>query len=148
MRPILAASVAAAFLILPAAAMADGAKTYQQRCSVCHQAGGVGREGVYPRLAGRAPEMARKPTGRKLMTSAVLWGMAGKLEVDGKPLMGVMPGFSQLSDAELAEVLTYVAGLGGKPAAAFTAQELAGVRAAGRLTPMAVNALAKTAPTK
>ncbi|MET0271722.1 MAG: cytochrome c [Phenylobacterium sp.] len=128
--------------------MADGAKTYQRHCSVCHQAGGVGREGVYPRLAGRAPDMARKPAGRKLMASAVLWGMAGKLVVDGKPLMGVMPGFTQLSDADLAEVLTYVAGLGGKPAPAFTTQEVAGVRAAGRLAPMAVNALAKTVPAK
>ncbi|WP_293458677.1 cytochrome c [Phenylobacterium sp.] len=148
MRRRVAAALAAGVLGLPASAAADGAKTYAAQCSVCHQVGGVGQAGVYPRLAGRAPEMAKTPAGRKLMIAAALFGMAGKLEVDGQSLMGVMPGFaSKMTDAEIAEVLTYVAGLGakagGKSAAAFTAQEVAEARAGPKLSPTAVNALAR-----
>lgn len=141
-----AAVLAAAFAILaPGVAAADGALLYKRHCSVCHQANGAGMAGVYPRLTGRAPDLARKPDGRKVMIAAGLYGMAGKLDVDGKPIMGVMPGFSQLSDADLAELLTYVAAMGGKPAPAFKPAEVAAVRAAGRLTPTAVNAMARAA---
>lgn len=141
------AGLAAAFVtVAPGAAQADGAKLYATHCSVCHQAGGAGLAGVYPRLAGRGPDLARKPAGRRLMVSAGLYGMAGRLEVDGKPIMGVMPGFAQLPDAEVAEVLSYVAGLGGKPAPPFKPAEVAAVRASGRLSPTAVNALARAAP--
>lgn len=148
MRRRVAAALAAGVLGLPASAAADGAKTYAAQCSVCHQVGGIGQAGVYPRLAGRAPEMAKTPGGRKLMVAAALFGMAGKLEVDGQSLMGVMPGFaSKMTDAEIAEVLTYVAGLGakagGKPAAAFAAPEVAQARAGPKLSPTGVNALAR-----
>jgi len=127
-------------------AAADGAKLYARHCSVCHQAGGAGREGAYPRLAGRAADLARRPDGRRVMIAAGLYGMAGKLEVDGKPIMGVMPGFAQLPDDEIARVLTYVAGFGGKAAAPFQPAEVAAVRVSGRLSPTAVNALARAVP--
>lgn len=144
-RTAVAGGLAAALVSLaPGAALADGAALYVRHCSVCHQAKGVGLDGVYPRLAGRAADLARRPDGRQLMMAAALNGMAGKLEVDGKPLMGIMPGFAQLSDQDLAEVLTYVAGLGGKAAPAFAPAELAAARASARMSPTAVNALART----
>ncbi|WP_374574440.1 cytochrome c [Phenylobacterium sp.] len=137
-----AAVFGAAFLAVPNA-RAEGGDLYRQHCSVCHQAGGAGLAGVYPRLAGRAPKIAAAPAGRRMMAAAVLNGMAGRLEVDGKPLMGVMPGFPQLSDQDLAEVLSYVASLGGKPAKPFAPAEVAAVRAAGRMSPTQTNALAR-----
>ena len=54
-----------------------------------------------------------------------------------------MPGFAKLSDADLAQVLTYVARLDGKAPPAFPAAEIAKVRAEPPLTPSQVNALAK-----
>ena len=33
---------------------ANGARIYDEACAVCHQAGGKGMVGVYPRLAGSA----------------------------------------------------------------------------------------------
>jgi mono/diheme cytochrome c family protein len=138
----------AAMLLPPTGARADGGDLYKSHCSVCHQTGGVGVAGVYPRLAGRAPKIAATADGRTVMISAALYGMAGKLEVDGKSLMGVMPGFSQMSDADLADLLTYVSALGGKAPKSFTAAEISTVRAGPRLTSSQINAMARALPIK
>lgn len=137
-----------ALVISAPSARAEGADLYKRHCSVCHQAGGAGLAGVYPRLTGRAPKIAASPEGRRMMIATGLYGMAGRLEVDGKTIMGVMPGFAQLSDQDLAEVLSYVATFGGKPAKAFTPAEVAAVRAGGRMSPAQTNALARAVSDK
>jgi mono/diheme cytochrome c family protein len=130
------------FLFSAAAASAEpsalaGAKVFETNCQVCHQAGGVGVEGAFPRLAGRAPTIASSPDGRRFLAQLVLNGMSGGVTVDGQKIMGVMPGFGQLGDDELASVLSYVETLGApkhKPAP-FKASDLAAARSAGRLSP-------------
>jgi hypothetical protein len=59
--------------------------------------------------------------------------MSGSLVVDGEPILGVMPSFQQLPDADLAEILTYLSqqGSGGRRIPPFTAKEIAQQRGSG-----------------
>lgn len=124
--------VVAAAMAAPAAAEPKAA--FVARCSMCHQAGGEGLSGQFPRLAGRAAGFAQSPEGRRYMVRVVLGGMAGPISVDGVPLAGVMPGMATLPDAEIAEILSRVVTLGkpAKPAKPFKPAEVAAVRAEGR----------------
>lgn len=114
------------------ALVAAGAKVFETNCQVCHQAGGVGVSGAFPRLAGRVPVIAASPDGRKFLAKLVLNGMSGSVTVDGQRIMGVMPGFGQFSDADAAAALTYVSTLdaGKKPPKAFTPADIAAARTA------------------
>ena len=128
-------------LATPAAAEPKAA--FVARCAMCHQAGGEGLSGQFPRLAGRAVGIAQSPEGRAYMARVVLWGMAGPITVEGAPLMGVMPGMASMADAEIAEILSHAVTLGkpAKPAKPFKAAEIAVVRTAGRVSMADNNAL-------
>ena len=142
---MIARLVAAVLAALAAgSARAQGLDVYRTHCAICHQAGGVGAPGAFPRLAGRVGPLARDPGGRALLTAVVLNGMSGKLEADGQTIVGLMPSFGQLPDADIAAVLNYLAGLGPRPPAPFTDAEVAAARAKGRLTPVEVNQLARS----
>jgi mono/diheme cytochrome c family protein len=126
---------------IAAPAAAEPKAAFVARCGMCHQAGGEGLAGQFPRLAGRAAAMAQAPEGRSYMARVVLWGMAGRIMVEGAPLAGVMPGMAGMADAEIAEALSHAITLGkpAKPAKPFKAAAIAAVRAAGRVS-MADNA--------
>ena len=130
-RVILAAGLLAA---TAAAAKADGAAVFDSNCAFCHQAGGVGVPGQFPRLAERAGATAAKPEGRKFLPKVLLNGMSGRVTVDGEQILGVMPAFDSLSDEDIAAVLTYVTGLGHAPVA-FTADDIKQARAQPKLSP-------------
>jgi len=121
-----------AAVAVPAAA--DPKAAFVARCAMCHQAGGEGLAGQFPKLAGRAAAIAQAPEGRRYLARVVLGGMAGPIEVEGAKLNGVMPGMASLSDAEIAEVLSHVVTLGkpAKPAKPFKATEIAAARADGK----------------
>ena len=143
MRVFGAAVAAIVALATTTGAWADASnKLYDANCSVCHQAGGMGMSGTYPRLSGRAGVIATLPQGRRAMISAVLYGMAGSLTVDGHKIIGVMPSFPQLSNAEVAQVLTYVSHLNGGHPKPFTAAEVSAFRNP-PLTSTDTNGLAK-----
>lgn len=139
----LALAVATGF-VTPAAAEPKAA--FVARCAMCHQAGGEGLSGQFPRLAGRAAAIAQSPEGRAYMARVVLWGMAGPITVDGAPLLGVMPGMASMADAEIAEILSHAVTLGkpAKPAKPFKAAEIAAVRTAGRVSMADNNSLRAT----
>ena len=129
----------------PPALLAEVAsnRVYDSTCALCHQVGAVGLKGQFPRLASRVEQMAKDPQARTYLIQAVLFGIAGRMEVDGVSIVGVMPGAATLSDADVASVLTYLARLGerrGKPAQAFTVAEIEAIRGAGPLTPSPVMA--------
>lgn len=115
-------------------AQADGAAVFDANCAFCHQAGGVGVPGQFPRLAARAGAIAAKPEGRKFLPQILLNGMSGRVTVDGEQILGIMPAFDSLSDEDLAAVLTYVSGLDHAPVA-FTADEIKKVRVQPKLSP-------------
>jgi mono/diheme cytochrome c family protein len=123
----------------------DPRAMFDSNCALCHQKGGVGVRGQFPRLAGRIGAIAATPRGRTYLQQVVLFGMAGKIEVDGQSMVGVMPSFAQLSDDDLAALLNYVTSLGAgsgseKAAAPFTAEELTKTRSSAAMSPTQVNA--------
>jgi mono/diheme cytochrome c family protein len=134
-----AAIAIAIFLGTAQAAVADGAAVYDAKCAFCHQAGGVGVPGQFPRLAGRVGSIAAKPQGHKFLPRILLDGMSGRVVVDGENILGIMPGFDALTDDDLASVLSYLSGIDHAPVP-FTAKEIAGARAAPKLTPAEVTA--------
>ena len=71
------------------------------------------------------------------MSQLVLNGMSGKISVDNQFIVGFMPGFERLSDADAAAILTYITGLESEQLqpAAFSAEEIGAARLSGRLNP-------------
>ena len=115
-------------------ANADGAASFEMNCAFCHQAGGVGVPGQFPRLAGRAGEIASKPEGKKFLPLVVLNGMSGRVTVDGEQILGIMPGFDTMSDDDMAALLTYLTGLDHAPVA-YSADDVRAARAQARISP-------------
>ena len=113
---------------------ADGAATFDMSCAFCHQAGGVGVPGQFPRLAGRVGEIASKPDGKKFLPQVLLNGMSGRITADGEEILGIMPGFDSMSDDDMAALLTYLTGLEHAPVA-YSADEIKQARAQARRAP-------------
>jgi nitrite reductase (NO-forming) len=110
----------------PAAVMQRGQQIYQSYCKTCHQANGQGIPGVYPPLAKADYLKDKQATIR-----AVVFGLSGKIVVNGKTYNGVMPP-APYNDADIAAVLTYVYNSFGNSGGIVTAQEVAAVRKAGK----------------
>jgi mono/diheme cytochrome c family protein len=122
---------------------ADGAAVFTQNCLMCHQSGAAGLPGQFPRLAGRLASISGAPAGRAYLIDVLTYGMAGMITVDDQAIIGLMPPFAQLSNEDVAGVLSYVQSLGeptggeprdGQPPAAkippaFTAEEVRAGRA-------------------
>lgn len=85
----------------------DGAQIYATNCASCHQADGAGIAGAFPPVAGHASELV-VDQGRDYMIELLLYGLQGPIEVEGANYNGVMPGWSQLSDEQLAAVTNYI----------------------------------------
>lgn len=127
-------------------------RVYDTNCALCHQRAGVGLVGQFPRLAGRVGEIAATREGRRYLVEVALFGMAGKVEVDGVAIVGVMPPFAMLPDEDLASVLNYVIALEGATKSkrkgtppTIGVDEIKEVRAAAQLSPGQVRANRETA---
>ncbi|MBC7499410.1 MAG: cytochrome c [Herminiimonas sp.] len=108
------------------AGAANGAQIFAARCVACHQANGQGLAGVFPPLAG-SPWVKGEPA---LTAQIVLRGLTGPVDVLGSTYNGVMPAFAgQLSDEEMAAVLTHVRGQWGNAAAPVSAAAVGAARA-------------------
>jgi len=146
-------ALAASLAVVPSVHAADpaaaGAAVFTTVCAVCHGPQGAGIPGSFPPLREQVTAFAKTPEGRDYLVMVVSAGLIGDLPVAGLTYHGVMPPQSALSEADVAAVLSYVAGGMGKvkPAPhAFTPQEVASTRArhAG-LTGQAQSALAGSA---
>ena len=85
--------------------MEQGKRVYGRVCQACHQADGKGQSGVFPTLAG-SPVVTGE--GNRF-AALLLHGMQGELVRDGETYNGNMPAWgNQLSDEEVAAVMTYV----------------------------------------
>jgi mono/diheme cytochrome c family protein len=104
---------------------ADGAATYASACAACHQATGAGLPGVFPPLAG-----SEWVNGRDTAAAAiVLNGITGTLTVKGATYGGAMPPFkAQLSDSQIAAVLTHLRSQWGNSSPPVSAATVAKVR--------------------
>jgi mono/diheme cytochrome c family protein len=106
----------------------------------CHQADGQGLAGTFPPLAGSEYATAANPA---VPIRIVLRGMQGPVTVKGVQYNGVMAPFGtgvELSDEQVAAVLTYVRTSWGNAASPITAQQVAAERPAARAAGGAVTA--------
>lgn len=106
----------------------DGASIYT-RCATCHQPTGVGVPNTYPPLAGS--EIANGPA--EIPIRILLKGIMGPITVHGATFNGVMPAYGvgvEMSDAEVATVLTWVRTQWGNAAPAVTPEQVAKEREA------------------
>ncbi len=109
-----------------AARVARGKAAYLGTCSTCHQLEGQGLASVFPPLAGSDYLMADKPRSIRV----VLEGLQGPIAVNGQPFNSVMPPLANLTDHEIADVLTYVRNSFGNTGDAVTDADVAKERAA------------------
>lgn len=118
-----------------APAVAAGPESGEQlylRCATCHQPDGKGLPGSFPPLAGSHYANAADPA---VPISVVLHGMQGPLTIDGVDYNGVMPAYGtgiEMSDDEVAAVLTHVRSSWGNASGAVTAAQVAAERSAAR----------------
>jgi len=101
-----------------------GKQLFNGTCSTCHQGNGEGMAGVFPPLA-KSDFLA---ADRKRAISAVTHGLTGKITVNGKDYDSVMPPMAQLTDDEVANILTYVYNSWNNPGGRISAAEVAAVR--------------------
>ena len=105
-----------------AATSPDGQAIFAARCATCHQANGQGAA-PFPPLAGNADVTASDTSN---IIGIVLNGKTGPITINGKQYSGAMPAWrGQLSDAEIAAVLTYVRSAWTNKAAAVSADQVA-----------------------
>ncbi len=81
-----------------------GAALYRLHCSICHMGDGKGDGTRFPPIDGSEWVSGDSQTLIRL----VLEGQQGPITVKGQQFIGVMPGFSYLSDEEIAKILTYI----------------------------------------
>jgi nitrite reductase (NO-forming) len=84
--------------------IARGKQVFMQTCFVCHQVNGEGILNQIPPLA--KSDFLMADTERSIRV--VLQGRSGEVEVNGKKYNGTMVPLNNLSDDEIANVLTYV----------------------------------------
>ena len=87
-----------------AGAAVNGKQVFSANCVACHQASGKGLPGVFPPLDGSEWVAGDERT----LVSILLHGVSGELTVMGATYKGAMPSFKQLSNGELAAVVSYI----------------------------------------
>ncbi|HUB86911.1 MAG TPA: cytochrome c [Verrucomicrobiae bacterium] len=110
--------------------LAQGKKSYDLICAACHGPNGEGKPGQAPPLAGSEWVNAK---GFKRIVEIPQLGLNGPVTVKGQNLdfpSGMPPMGAQLSDADLAAVLTYIRASWGNKAEAVTADDVKSVRTA------------------
>lgn len=119
----------------PAEQVATGPVTGEQvyqRCATCHQPDGKGLPGTYPPLTGSEYANAANPA---VPIRVVIHGLQGPITVAGTQYNSIMPAYGtgvEMSDEEVAAVLTYVRSSWGNNASAVTPQQVAAERSATR----------------
>ncbi len=110
-----------------AAGKVDGAAIYASLCVACHQTSGQGLPGVFPPLAGSEWVLGKAGTASAIL----LHGISGSVTVKASTYNGNMPAFGQqLTDEQIAGVLTYIRSQWGNTAGAVDAVTVAQAREA------------------
>ena len=108
-----------------ASQMKSGEGTFKAACTPCHQADGKGLPGAFPPLAGS--DFLVKDKTRAITT--VVHGRTGPTVVNGQKFDSVMPPMTQLSDQEIANVLTFVSNSWGNKGWVVAVDDVAKIRA-------------------
>jgi mono/diheme cytochrome c family protein len=120
----LASSVAVAS-VNASATQTQGADIYENSCSDCHGDKGQGREGVYPALAGNRALLMDRPHNAVL--GVLYGGFAPSTHGNAKPF-GMPPFMLELSNAQIAQVLSYTRSAWGNQAPPISELQVQAVR--------------------
>jgi nitrite reductase (NO-forming) len=94
-------------------------------CFACHQADGKGLPNTFPPLDGSDYMIADRDRAVRI----VLKGLTGPVTVSGKKFESIMPPQEAvLTDAQIADVLTYVYNAWGNTGEAFSAAKIKALR--------------------
>ncbi len=83
---------------------AEGKAAYQKHCQACHQANGAGVTGAFPPLA----DNENIANNSSYLAQAIVKGVTGPIEVQGKKYNGYMPALKHLSNGEVVKVVGYI----------------------------------------
>lgn len=81
----------------------EGILVYKNACANCHQTKGEGLAALYPPIAN-----SDYLTNKNSVICLIRYGQQGAIVVNGKRYNRPMPSHPQLSDLEIAEVVTYI----------------------------------------
>jgi nitrite reductase (NO-forming) len=109
--------------------MKAGQKVFSGICQACHQADGKGIPSAIPPLAGSDFLMADKLRAVRIVSE----GLSGPVTVNGQTFNSVMPPQPTLSDADVANVLTYVRNSFGNHGEGVSPEEVSRVRGHGNV---------------
>ena len=105
--------------------VARGQIVYTKICLTCHQVDGSGVPMMNPPLIKTKWTLGSKT----VLIQQVLKGSVGTVEIDGDTFHNTMPPQPQLTDQQIADVLTYVRNSFGNKASTVTPAEVKTVRA-------------------
>lgn len=80
-----------------------GKEIYEQNCANCHQKDGKGFQNLYPAIAG-----SDYLKDKEKVIYIIKNGLSGELLVNGKKYEQPMPANNQLTNLDIAEVVTYI----------------------------------------
>jgi nitrite reductase (NO-forming) len=105
--------------------IAQGKKVYTNNCSMCHQLNGEGVTGVFPPLA-KSDYLTKRANAksREELIAIPRHGVTGPIKVNGVDYNSAMPGLSQMTDDEVAAVLSYISNSWGNTAPAISIEEV------------------------
>jgi len=110
-----------------AALLAHGKERYDQVCALCHGPNGEGKPGQAPPLAGSEWVNTK---GFQRMARIPLEGLSGPVDVKGQTWSLSMPAMgAAMSDADLADVLTYIRSSWGNKGGPVTDTDIKALRA-------------------
>jgi mono/diheme cytochrome c family protein len=112
-------------LAVGAQASDDGQKLYARHCLSCHQADGYGVPNMQPAITGGMWVQA----DARALASFVLTGGFDSAQRKESESHNVMPAFAQLTDTDLAAILTFIRAKFGKGASPVDAATVAAARA-------------------
>ncbi len=105
-----------------------GKRLYSQNCIVCHQATGLGVAGQFPPLAGSEWVLSDEKHGENHLVMLMLHGHQGPMQVKGGSYNNAMPQWKQMSDDQIAAILTYIRSDWGNNAPAVSTDYVAKIR--------------------
>ncbi len=104
-----------------------GQALFNGSCAMCHGSNGTGMARLIPPLA-RSDFIDADP---RRAVAVVVNGYRGRLKVNGGDYNAEMPRLTRFSDAEFADILTYVFNAWGNDWGVVTAEQVAAARNAG-----------------